>query len=327
MKTSCLAAFATLAALAQPAPAAELELVQTITLKGKAGNLDHLAIDAKRERLFLANKANNSLDVIDLKTGKLVEQKANQTAIQGVAYAPEVDRVFVGLGTGGLCNVFDGESYKILKTIKFKDDADNVRYNPKTGLVYVAHAENALGVIDAKTFALKADIKLPASAEGFQIETGRSRLYLNSPSASAVLVIDTEKNEVMKTFSMKKAGDAHPLVLDEANKRVFVGCRKEPMIVILDSETGKEIAGVTIPKGIDDLHLDAKRKRMYASCGEGFLVVLEQVDADTLKIVEKIPTAEGARTCLYLPQTGRLYLAVPRQAGKEGPEIRVYQAK
>jgi DNA-binding beta-propeller fold protein YncE len=329
MKPLSLAAAATLAALglSAPAPAAELELVQTIVLKGKPGNLDHLALDAKRQRLFVANKANNTLDIVDLKAGKLHAQKANQTAIQGIAYAPDLDRIFVGLGSNGLCNVLDGETYKILETIKFKDDADNVRYNPKTQRVYVAHAEKALGVIDARTFALKTDIKLPGQAEAFQIETKRPRIYLNTPSPSLVVVIDTEKNEVVTTYPVKRAGGGHPLALDEDNHRVFVGCRKEPMVVILDSETGKEVAGVPIPGEVDDLFLDAKRKRLYASCGEGFLVVLKQVDADRVEALEKIPTAKGARTCLYVPETGRLYLAVPRQAGKAGPEVRVYQAK
>src|SRR5205085_1913391 len=92
MKSSCLAAVATLTALlvTSAAPAGELELVQTIVLKGKAGGLDHVAIDAKRDRLFLANKANNTLDVIDLKAGTLLQQKANQTGIQGIAYAADL---------------------------------------------------------------------------------------------------------------------------------------------------------------------------------------------------------------------------------------------
>jgi hypothetical protein len=151
MKTWHLAAATvTVVCLAAAAPAAELELVQTIVSKGKAGGLDHVAIDAKRDRLFLANKANNTLDIIDLKTGKLLEQKSNQTAIQGVCYAPDIDLVFVALGTGGLCNVFDGEKYTIKKTFKLQDDADNDRFNPPTHMVNVAHADTLLGVIDAE---------------------------------------------------------------------------------------------------------------------------------------------------------------------------------
>jgi hypothetical protein len=51
----------------QPAAAnpESLELVQTIPLKGTAGRFDHLALDAKGDRLFIANLSNNSLDVVD----------------------------------------------------------------------------------------------------------------------------------------------------------------------------------------------------------------------------------------------------------------------
>jgi DNA-binding beta-propeller fold protein YncE len=329
MKSVFRAAIPSLAVLllALPAPAAELELIQTIPLKGKAGNLDHVAIDLKGDRLFVANKANNTLDIVDLKAGKLVLQKTGQTAIQGIAYAADLNRIFVGLGSNGLCNVLDGKSYTVLETISFKDDADNVQYNPNTHLVYVAHAEKSLGVVDARTFAVKADIKLPDTAEGFQLETKRPRLYLNTPGPSLVAVIDTEKNTVINKYPVKLAGAGHPLALDEANQRIYVGCRKAPMVVVLDTETGKEIMGEPIPEGVDDLFLDAKRKRLYASCGEGFLAVLKQVDADHIQTVEKIATAKGAKTCLHVPETGRLYLAVPRQEGKEGPEIWVYQAK
>jgi DNA-binding beta-propeller fold protein YncE len=333
MKSFCLATAATLAVLwwSPPIPAAdELEPMKTIQLKGKTGNLDHLVVDVKGDRLFLANKANDTLDIIDLKAGKLIAQKENQTAIQGVAYAPELNRIFVGLGTNGLCNVFDGESYKILKTVNFKDDADNVRYNPKTNLVYVAHAEKSLGVIDAKNYFKKADIKLSAAAESFVLEEKRPRLYLVTPDPSQLLQIDTEKNEVTKTYPIEKGAKGHAIALDEANHRVYIGCRKdqmkEPVVVIFDTEVGKEVGSVAIPGGIDDLHIDLKRKRLFASCGEGFVVVLKP-DGDKLEVVQKLATVKDAKTCAYVPETGYLYLGVPRQEGKEGPEIRIFKAK
>ena len=314
-------------AVAGTAPAAELELVQTIPLKGKPGGLDHLALDTKRDRLLVANKTNNTLDVVDLKTGALLKQVPNQTGIQGIAFAPEVERVFVGLGTNGLCNVLDADSYKAVKTIKFADDCDNVRYNPKTQLVYVAHAEQSLGVISAKTNALKADIKLPAAAEAFVLEAGRPRAYVAAPSPCQVIVIDTAKNEVLTSYPVKAAGAAHPIALDEAAHRVYLGCRKEPKVVIVDTESGKEVGEAAIPGDVDDLYLDTAKKRLYASCGEGFLAVLKVTDPDHVEVVEKIPTAKGAKTSLYVAETGKLYLAVPRQEGKDGPEVRVYRAK
>jgi DNA-binding beta-propeller fold protein YncE len=311
------------AAPAEPA----LELVQTIVLKGKAGDLDHLALDAKRGRLFLANKSNNTLDVVDLATGKLVKQVPGQSGIQGLAYAADLDRIFVGLGKGGFCNIFSGTDYKPLKTVKYEDDADNVRYHPATHLTYVVHAEKQLGVLDAQTYEKKAEINLPAEGEGFQVETSRPRLYINIPSTNQVAVIDTTKNEVVGSYAVKKAKNNVPLALDEANHRLFLGCEKEPMVVIMDSETGAEMGTAPIAGGADDLFYDAKTKRLYASCGDGAIVVLRQTDPDHCEVLEKIETPKGAKTSLLDPETGRYFLAVPRQPGKEGPEIRIYQAK
>jgi DNA-binding beta-propeller fold protein YncE len=304
-----------------------LVLVQTIDLKGKPGRLDHLTLDGKGERLFLANKVNNSVEVVDLKAGKPIKQLKGQAGAQGLAYASDQDRLYIALGTGGYCNVFDGKGYQLLKTIKFADDADNIRYHPRTHLVYVAHAEKALGVIDTEALEVKTDITLPGSAEAFQLEKGRPRLYLNVPSPSQMVVIDTDKNEVITSHPLKMAGGNYALALDEANRRLFIGCRKKPMLVVMDSESGTEVAGVPIPGDTDDVVFDAKRKRIYASCGEGFIAVIKQVDPDHYELVEKIATVKDAHTCCLDPETGRLYLGVPRQADKAGPEIHVFEPK
>ncbi len=323
-----LAALAVLSAVtAAPAADPTLELVQTIASKGKAGDLDHLALDAKGQRLFLSNKANDTLDVLDLKAGQLLRQIAGQNAVQGVAYAPELNRVYAALGTGGLCNVFNGDSYKIVKTLNFKDDADNVRYDAARGRVYVAHAEKSLAVVDAKTNGVKADVPLPADGEAFVLEAGRPRLYIDCPDASEVAVIDTDKNEVTAHYPVKMGAEFPAIALDEAAHRLYVGCRKGPMVVVMDTETGKELSNAAIPGEIDDLHFDAKRKQLYASCGEGFLVVLRPTDADHVAVVAKVATAAGAKTCQFDADSGRLYVAVPRQEGKDGPEVRVFQVK
>jgi DNA-binding beta-propeller fold protein YncE len=163
-------------ALSQPAP---LERIQTIQLKGPDGRLDHLALDATHARLFVANMANGSLDVVDLKKGTLLKQIPGQKGIQGIAYAADLNRIFVGVGVVGVCNVFEGDQFALVKSLPFPD-ADNVRYDPRTQRVYVAHAEKALAVINAKTLEVLADIKLPGAPESFQLEKDRPRLYLNA---------------------------------------------------------------------------------------------------------------------------------------------------
>jgi DNA-binding beta-propeller fold protein YncE len=309
-----------------------LELVQTIPLHGRVGQrLDHMALDARRDRLLVANMGNGTLDVVDLKAGKLLREVPGQRGIQGVAYAPDLDRVYVGLGDGGVCNVFDGESYKLLKSVPFPD-ADNVRYDPRTRRVYVAHAPSRLEVLDAQTFKVLADVKLPAAVEAFQLEKSRPRLYANVPAARQVVVVDTKTNKVLNRYPLRQAGANYPMALDEAGHRLFIGCRKPSRVVVLDTESGREVAGVPIPGDVDDLFLDARLGRVYASCGAGALAVLRLVGGDRYELLEKVPTGKLARTSFFDPAGGRLFLALPRTGGgppegRGGPEVRVYRAR
>jgi DNA-binding beta-propeller fold protein YncE len=303
-----------------------LELTKTIPLQGVAGRYDHLAVDGPGGRLFIANLSNNSFDVVDLKAGRLVKQIADQKKIQGVAYVPDLDRIFVGNGVSGVCNSFDGRDYTLLHSVKLPD-ADNVRYDPRTRQVYVIHADKALTAIDPRTFAVKATIKLPGSPEGFQIDPTQPRLYINTLRPAQVSAIDTEKNQVVGTYSLTLADANYPLTLDPAGRRVFVGCRRPPRIVALDADTGKEVTSVPIPGDTDDIFFDAKRNRLYAVCGEGFVAVAERKAADRFEVVEKLSTARLARTGLFDPESGRLFVILPRASDQEGPSLRIYQAK
>jgi hypothetical protein len=301
-----------------------LRRVQTIPLAGPTGRLDHMALDTAHHRLFVANMPNSSLDIVDLAQGKLIKQVPGQRGIQGIAYAVDLDLIFVGNGSGSF-NVFDGRDYHLLKSLHPGDDCDNVRYDTRTQRVYVIHAPRSLAVIDAKTRTLLKEIPLPADPESFQLERGRPRIYLNTPSPSQVVVIDTEKSAVQKLYPLKRGGENFPMALDEAHHRLLVGCRRPPVLVVLDTETGREVASVAIPGDTDDVWYDAEQRRIYFSCGEGYLAVLRQSDPDHYQVVARLPTQRGARTSLYDPGSHRLYLLVPRHADSSAPEVWVFR--
>jgi DNA-binding beta-propeller fold protein YncE len=312
---------------AEPTP---LERVKTIALKGPVGGLDHLALDAKRGRLFVANTVNGSLDIVDLKAGRLLRQVPGQGRIRGVAYSPEADRIFVGNGDGGVCNTFDGESYELLKTVPLGVDADNVRYNPRTRRIYVVHADNELSVIDAADYTLRSPIGLPKSLGAFQLEATRPRMYINAKAEGVVVALDSNNDRMINRFDVAPAGVNAALAIDEPNHLLFVGCRRNPSVVVMNSDTGRIIDRVSIPGDVDDLSFDARRGRIYASCGEGAIAVIRQIAADRYASLATIPTVEGARTSVFDPDRGHLYLAVPRRASRpdqQHPEVWVYQVR
>ena len=97
-------------------------------------------------------------------------------------------------------------------------------------------------------------------------------------------------------------------------------------MLVYDTASGKTVTSFDIGRDADDIFFDSASRRVYVSCGEGFLHVFQQAGGDRYRTVGNIPTALGARTCIFVPEEGRLYLAVP-QRGKRQAEIRVYVVK
>jgi hypothetical protein len=297
-----------------------LVLEQTIPLQGVAGKLDHLAVDREGERLFVANKPNNTLDIVDLKAGKLIKQIPGQGKVSGVAYAADLDMIFVGNGAG-FCNGFDGKDYSEEFSTP-APNADNVHYHSGNKMVYVGQDE-IMSVLDAKTGERRAEIKLPGAVHGFRIDKDAAKIYAVLTKPNLIGVIDIRKNEVVEKYPLSEAGS--PITQDAAHGLLFVGCpRNKPKVIVLEAKTGKEIGSIEIPAGIDDLHFDRRRNRLYASCSDQALVVIQKT-GNEYEIIDRIATPKDSRTCVF--SGGKLYLGVPRLENTEAAEVRIFEAR
>jgi len=305
-----------------------LHRVQTIKLPGVEGRIDHLAVDLTDQRLFVAALENNTLEVVDLKTGKRIDQIEGLQEPQGVAYVPSNHKLIVTNGGADNADIYDARSLERLLQVNLGPDPDNVRYDAATDRAYVGYGEGseaALAVLDLKTGAKVADIKLGGHPESFQLEKNGNRIFVNVPDSGGVEVVDRKKGSVVATWPIKNASENFPMALDEADHRLFVGTRSPPKLLILDTDTGKTLASLDSPGDADDIFYDAEAQRIYISGGAGSIGVFEQKDADHYKPLGEVSTAEGARTSLFAPETRRLYLAVPNY-GAQQAEVRVYEA-
>jgi len=300
-----------------------LRLESTIALPNVDGRIDHLSVDVTRKRLFVAALGNNTVEVVDLNAGKVIHTIRGLKEPQGLFYWPATNRLYVANAVDGHVRVYDGHSFDQIHEYDLSGDADNIRFDEKAKEVFVGYGSGALAAINADLKARVGETMLDAHPESFQLEKQGPRIFINIPEAGNVTVVDRRTRTVSAKWPVIGAKSNFPMALDEANHRLFLGCRKPPKLLVLDTSNGKEIAAIDITGDTDDLFYDAAAKRLYISGGAGSITVLEQKDADRYSVLATIPTAPGARTSLFVPEFKRLYVARPRRA-KQEPALMVF---
>jgi DNA-binding beta-propeller fold protein YncE len=267
-----------------------------------------LGIDVKRQRLFVAELGNNSLGVVDLAAGKVLRTVAGLREPQGVAYVPFADSVFVANAGDGSVHVLRGDDLAPIGRIELGEDADNVRVDARRNRVLVGYGNGALAVIDPATRTKAADIPLKGHPEGFQIDETGTKVFVNVPDARDIEVANLA-SEATGSLPMQGAGSNFPMAIDRDAHRVLVVFRNPPTLMALSSEDGRVVAKIETCGDADDVFVDPKRRRVYVSCGEGVVDILEQREAEYRRLA-RVPTVSGARTSLFVPELDRLFVAV-----------------
>src|SRR5215831_16688866 len=298
-----------------------LSLEAKIPLGEVKGRIDHMALDPMRSRLFVAELENNSVGIVDLKDRKVVHVITGLTEPQGVGYEPSTDTLYVANGGDGSVRLYRGADYAETSRIDLGDDADNVRIEPDTKHVLVGYGAGAIATIDPATRTKIADFRLPAHPEGFQFDRKTNQIFVNVPRSRAIVALDAISGQQKAAWPMKDAGANFPMALDEDAQRVLVAFRSPAKLGAFSARDGESLASVELCGDADDLFVDAKRGRVYVSCGEGFLDVL---DARDYRRLARVPTVRGARTSYYVPSMDRLFLAV-RAASLEPAAVWVYR--
>src|SRR5690349_6662342 len=186
-----VAAALALAAACSPAHAAEpLRLEAKIPLGKVDGRIDHMAYDAARRRLFVAELGNDSVSVVGLDARKVTYRISALRTPQGVGYLPSLDLVFIANAGDGSLRLYGGAQYTEAGRLDLGADADNVRVDAAVNRVLVGYGAGAIAMIDPASRRKVLDVPLPAHPESFQHDPGSHRIYVNLPDAKAIAAID-----------------------------------------------------------------------------------------------------------------------------------------
>jgi YVTN family beta-propeller protein len=319
---AAIAALVMLCSVSGHAADGGLELEAKISLGDVRGRIDHFAVDAGRQRLFVAELGNDTVGVIDLESRKLLRTIAGLSEPQGVGYVASTDTLYVANAGDGSVRLFQGADYTPGGRIELGDDADNIRVDAQSSRVFIGYGKGGIAVIDPASRAKVADIALKAHPEGFQIDRVTGRLYANVPDDRHIAVVDIGASRQIGSWALHGVRSNFPMVFDEMSSQVVVGVRRPSKLIALASD-GAFAAFLDICDDTDDVFLDAKRRRFYVSCGEGFVDVVGRSDAGFRRL-GRIPTISGARTSFFYPEMDRLFVAV-RATAREPAAIWVYR--
>src|ERR1700682_1633979 len=243
-----------------------LRLVQTIPMPNVKGRIDHMDVDVKGKRLFVAGLENGSLEVINLGAGKWSKSIPGFKKTQGVAYVPSLNKVFAASGDDGMLRVFRADTLDLLDTLKLDLGPNRVVYDPHSKLLYVGYGGKdagkdygEVGIIDANTDKHVGDVRVEAHPAELLLDESRKTLFVFVSAASKVQVVDTKKREVVSTWpvSSQRNGDG---AFDEKTHRLFIGTRTPPQMIVMDSNTGKEVAALPTVEGMDGVYFDTAHK-------------------------------------------------------------------
>ena len=328
--------FAVLVLLAVGAMASEdkpLKLVTSVDLPKYSGDFDHFAADVSGNRLYLAAEDHGTLEVFDLQSTKWLKTVKGFDTPHSILYLPASQKLFVTDGGESMSKVLSSPDLQVVKKIALVPGADSLAYDAQAHRAYVVTGgkdvkmkDSVISVIDTVDFSKKADLKLDsAHVEAMALETQGNRMFVNITDHNEILVIDRTKMAVIAHWPLQNAGENSPMMLDEANHRLLVVCRKPAKLVVFDTDSGKQIGAWDTAGHSDGMAFDPARKRIYVPGAEGYIAVYQQKDADHYELTAKVPSAPGAKTCLLVPELNRLYVAVSPGEGKYGARVLTFE--
>jgi DNA-binding beta-propeller fold protein YncE len=321
------AATITLAALSlvpvRSADTGYLQLEGKIPLGAVRGRIDHMTYDPGRQRLFVAELGNDSVGVVDLARREAIHTIRGLAEPQGIGYVPSADMVYVANARDGSVRLFHGTNYTTAGRIDLGSDADNVRFDASSNHLLVGYGSGAIASLDIAQQNKRGEVPLSAHPESFQIGRDSRRLFVNLPEVHAVGVLDRISGVQSASWRISESGN-FPMALDNASGRILIVSRNPSKVIVLSQQDGSRIADAATCGDADDIFVDAKRGRVYVSCGDGYIDVFA-VQGNSYTRAARIETIGGARTSFFVPDLD-LFLLGARASGSEGAAIWVYRA-
>jgi DNA-binding beta-propeller fold protein YncE len=275
---------------------------------GSASKWDFNVVDSTRGNLYLSRA--DHIDVISLKSKKLIATIKDTAGVHGFALASDLKRGFSSNGKSNTVTVFDLDTMQRIKDVTVSgSNPDVILYDPESHHLFVFNGKtNDIDVFDGQSLNLLTTIKASGRPE-FAVLGKEGKIFFNIEDKSQIQTIDTKSNKITSTWSLKDCPEPTGLAIDTNANRLFSSCQNNKALVT-DALSGKPVTTFQIGSKPDAIVYDATRKLLFTSNGGngGSLSITRQVGSDEYKSIGNIVTAPGAKTMSYDEQAGLVYI-------------------
>ena len=309
MSALLLTGFTAFGAAPLPSPSAAVAI-------GGSGGWDYVAVDPSSHRVYVSHESR--MHVVDPATAKVIAEIPELAGVHGIAVAAEFNRGFITCGKTDTLTVIDLKTSKVLAQLKTGSKPDGVLYDPFTRRVFVSNNDGAsLTVVDAATQTVLGQVRLGGAPESAQSDL-KGRLYVNLEDRNNLVVVDAQSMKVLATWPLAPHATPTGLAMDVEHNRLFVGCRSKQLVVV-DAADGRIVAAVPIGTGVDACSYDPATRRVFASCKDGTIAVIDQETPDRYTLAGNLKTAQGSKTMALDPGSHKIY--VPASDARNGFQL------
>lgn len=267
------------------------------------------------------------LYVIDLRTNKLVKAIPDVPGIEGVVFAPDVDKVYTSDWFENKIGVINMRTMQVIKKLPTEAKPDGRASAAPFHKVHVSDERGrAEAVVDVERDEIIKTLHFPSETGMPRYDRVARKIYVNLQDTNRFAVIDPATDDVAAEYPVGRSRGNHGMALDPEHHRAFLSCEGNDVMTVFDLDSHKPIAYLPMAKGPDVIKFDPGLKRIYVACYSGAISVFQEDDPNHFRKLDDFPAPYAVHSLAVDRETHLIYAPEQQENGRPAARIAVYKA-
>jgi DNA-binding beta-propeller fold protein YncE len=279
-------------------------------LDGKGG-FDHADVYIPTGRVFVAHTANGTIEVIDGNSLSHIKTIKGCKEASGILCSSEAASVFAASRGSGRILVIDPITMSAKNEFNAGSKPNGLASDRKRKTLLIADiSDDTARLVDVASAQIIAVSKLPGRPRWSIFDSANDRFLVNIKEPSKIVILEPQNLKLTGQIPISSLG-AHGLESDN-DQEAFVACDSAELVKINLKNRTEWKTKIPLSGPPDVLWRNQKSGLLY--CAIGRPGVVETIDTKAWRLVDSIPTEEGAHTLTFDQARQLLYVFQPKSS-------------